>query len=441
MGFFVGYPWRFLFTDIPTAPDCAPPNPSTGGIVTTWADGLLSARQIALTLDAPTVITASVYPDDPRVNAIFTDGDPLVAQGNRLLYCFRREGRSGSGTDETGPWVCRAAGIVMSPEDEADADSPLTHLSAYDPWQYLAGRPCVNASGTLPDDEGFVNGPETIFGVRGDQMALVLLKNTIQASCEIGGGFCFVDAGDGSRSGEGAQYADYGGTSFYGGTIEETDDIVYNVQQGQAVKDVWDDLCDAGNMDIVLEPIYDPVNRPGYTHELSIYNLAGTERPSAVFGWDRMNRSLTTIDRMHDGTPPNFANKVNYYIGTGGFPVATQTNADSVAKYLPAWAVQFFSSQTIPDPTGALVLQMAQQALRLGRQGRRTLTVDATPERSPLPFVDYDIGDRVPVYGSNNLRATIDGYQRVEGIPISILDDGTEQVQSLLMSPDWRDGS
>lgn len=408
--FFQGYQWRFLFADIP-APDA--PVPSPGGITTTWADGLLTGRNIAYTLNAPTVITAAVWPDDRRVNQIFQDGDPLVAQGNRVIYAFRREAPPGGP-----PWVCRAAGILMSPEDQADADQPLTHLVAYDAWQYLGGRPVVDATGQLPPPDG------SIVIQSGDSIVTDVLRNAI-----LDEGFAFVDAG-----------AANGGTSFYGGTIETTDDIVFEYQRGMMVADVWRALCDAGNLDIVLTAIYDPVNRPGYTHELNVYRLAGSEQPSAVFAWDKLMRSVTEIDRAHDGTPGNFINEIQYYAGQGGFPVPAAgplTNDPSIAKYLPYWSNQFQTTQGGSDPTGSAVLAMAQQQLALSKQGLRTMTLSPTPERSPVPLTAYQIGDRVPIYATIRLRVVSAGYQRVQGIPVQITDDGIESIPALLCSPDW----
>lgn len=398
--FFEGYQWRFLFTDL-------------GCVTTTWANGLLSSRAISKTLGQPTTIEAQVVSDDPRVNTIFSDGFPLVAQSNRLVFAFRREGG-------TPPWVCRAAGILMSPEDQGTTDIATSHFTAYDPRQLLAGRPCTNADGTLPGSLGL-----NFLGVTGDTIVTTLLERTI-----LNEGGCFIDAG-----------VDHGGTLYWTGTIETTDPIDFTVQQGTMVGEAWSTLEQTGNLDIVLTPIYDPVRRPGYTHELSIYRMAGSEKPGAVFGWDRLNRAVAQIDRMHDGTPGAFFNKVQYYAGQGGSPVPITgplVNAESVAAFGSYWAQQFFPALTSVDPTGAAVLALAAQALVLAKQGKRTLTITPTPERAPVALLDYDVGDRIPVYASDRLRVTADGLQRVQGIPIQINDDGIEQIGGLLCSPDWQ---
>jgi hypothetical protein len=418
--FFQGYPWRFLFADTPS-------NVSSGGVTTTWAEKLLTSREIALGLNQPTSISAAVWPDDRRVNAIFTDGDPLVAQSNRIVYCFRREGGSP-------PWVIRAAGILMSPQDQGDADVPLTHFTAYDPRMFLAARPARifagAETGSIPDADGWLTFQPGPTLSRGDQIVCGVLAQTIAQD-----GFAFIDAG-----------VAWGGTAFYTGTIEMTDLIWFQIQRGQTVADVWDALC-SSNLDIVLTPIYDPINRPGYTHELNVYRLAGQEQPTSVFAWDMMNRSLTNVDRMHDGTPGNFINTIQAYAGPGGFPVPAAgplTNALSVDKYLAYWLNTFDVAGGAVDPTGSVVLSMARQQLELAKQGKRTMTVAPTSGRAPIPLTEYGIGDRIPILTTNRLRVRSSASfgtpvraQRVQGIPIQITDDGVEQVSALLCSPDW----
>lgn len=412
--FFEGYPWRLIFADIPS-----PGNPASIG-VTSWAVQSQQNRQIVKTLDDAETITLDVDSADPTVNTIQTDGYPAVAQSKRVVYAFRREGGSP-------PWKCRAAGTVMIVEDEGDPDVTLTHLTCYDPLKYLEARPCVTQAGDLPGAMGFQSWGT--FGLRGDQIITGSLFATISW---IYGGFCFIDAG-----------LAYGGTGYYEGTIEETDQVLLQIQQGDSVADVWRSVMNSGNCDIVLTPIYD-VNRPGYTHELNVYNLAGEDRPSAMFAYDTLNRSLSGISRLHDATPGNFSNVVQYFVGQGGPPAPLQINGSAVDDFGYYWATQFFPDQTIPS--AAAVTALAQQALYLARQGKRTLTVSPTPERAPIPLNEYGLGDRVPVYATDRLRAPITSsfsvYPpaafRVQAIPITIDDDGIEHVSGLLLSPDWR---
>lgn len=407
--FFKGFDWRFIVTDLQY-------------LTTTWAQGLLEGRKITAAGNQAGVIESDVHPDDFRINGIFTDGYPRLAQSNRLVFAFRREGIS---ANSLVPWVCRAAGILMSPDDSGDPDVPLSRFVAYDPWKYLEARPALNNDGSLPGQNGILTtGP-------GSDTALQMLLNTMTYD-----GGVFIDAG-----------VAWGGTAFWAGTIEVTDDIALTIQSGQSVADVWNALCDAGNMDIVLRPIYDPtrfVTIGGtdyyFTHELSIYKLGGQRRPNALHAWDRLNRSLTKIERMHDGTPGSFFNKVLYFSGAGGVaadPTMPYVNVPSVNAFGSYWAQQFFPALTT-DGSGSAAAALAAQSLVLAKQGRRTLTMDAITGRAPVPLQAYEVLDRIPVHASKRLRVTADGYFRVQGFTIDISDDGVETITSLVVSPDWR---
>lgn len=419
---FSGYQTRFVVTDLL-------------GVTTTTLDKLILSGQVAVNLNQPLTGSLSVRSDDRRVNRLFTDGYPLLAQSNRLVYMFFREQ-----PDAGNPWVCRAAGIFMSPEDQADADVPTTHFAFYDAWQFLMGTPAfIDHAGNIPGPDGF-----TFFATPGSTIAATLLANAIASATTgaLGGNGTFIDAG-----------VAYGGTASWAGTIEATPRIDYTVQQGATLGQVWNDLvgienpdpgsgpADAG-LDIVLNAIYDPVGRPGYTHDLSLVNLAGVDRPGSPMAWGAFTRTAITADRQHDATPGSFLNVADFYAGQGGPPAGPGglpiTNPVSIATFLAYWSQQFFPAQ----PDARAVVAMAQQALVLAKQGKRTFTVNPDPLRAIQPFIGYAIGDRIPVIASNNLRVTAGGLQRVQGIPLNVAPDGITRVSALLTSPDYRgDGS
>lgn len=401
-------PSRFVVTDLNTA-------------TTAWLDGLVLDGAVAINLNQPATIDLSIRPNVREVNGIFTDGFPRVAQSNRLIYHFMLERK-------TPVWKCRSAGIIMSPEDQGDADVPTSHLVAYDPWQYAYGRPAFNdTSGTLPGPDGFLY-PAT----RGGVIVATVLLNAIESE----GYGLFIDAGP-----------DYGGTVHWTGTIEDTPIIDYTVQQGASVGDVWTALLDAGQdpdggpggVDIYLEPIYDPANRPGYTHQLSVFNLAGTALPGAPMGWGAFNRASTTADRQHDGTPSAFINTAAFAPGQGT-PLDIGnivTNPLSIAAFQPYWQFQWFPGQV----SAVAVEAMAQQALSLQKQGKRTFTLAPDPVRAAPPFQSYNLGDRIPVITDNSLRVASSGFQRIQGIPLQIDPNGFTRVSALLTTPDWRGDS
>jgi hypothetical protein len=393
--------WRFVVTDLDS-------------VTLTFLDKLASDRTVTYRLGKPALATGRLPSDNPEVNILHTDGYPFVAEGVRLMYGFRKELESSSVFDE---YVIRFAGMLLQIEDAAEEDDATSRYTAFDPWQYLYARPVQTIGGVLPGPEGLNFGSAT-----GDVLVGTLLRNTI-----VTDGPARIDAG-----------VTYGGTGFYTGTIETTsvlDDVVF--QQGLSVGKAWEELVATGTLDIVLTPIYDPINRPGYLAELNVYEQAGEQRDEAIFAWDEPSRSLSSISHLLDGT--NRATTVRYYAGMGGPAVAPVTDAAAEALFGSYVAQQFWPGQVDPVAVEAF----AELALELRARGREVVTIGPVPEASPLPFTEYFLGDRVPVYASSNLRqaipqtvGTTEQYMRVYGIPLTIADDATERVTRMLTSPE-----
>lgn len=398
--FYQSPPWRFVILDLQTFETLS------------FLDHLMSSRSVTYTLNQPAVALGLVPSDDPEVNIPWPSAgsDPFLTEGSRYLLGFRREGGDGS---TTGPWVIRFGGIIMQLEDVAESDDAFSHITAYDPWQYLFYRPVRNGPDfnyTLPGKNG-----SSYTQTRADVIIGEILRNTIHEE-----GFCGIDAGTA-----------YGGTSYYGGTIENCAQVDINFQQGTSVGDAWQQLTNLDVCDIVLTPIYDPINRPGYIAELNVYTQAGTERDDAIFAWDKPSRSLVGISRLIDGTQR--ANAVKFFAGLGGMAaggqsIPVQSDATSIAKFREYWRQQFWPGQNVADAVESL----AAAQLALSKDGRTTVAISPAPERSPIPFEDYFLGDRVPVYASDRLRAPVSGYQRIYGIPIQIADDETETITQML---------
>lgn len=405
------------------------------GQTTTWLQKSLLAATYTPSLNQPMLITADVRSGDQAVNMVFPpDGFPLVAQSNRLIYALLEE--------SPGTFTCRGAGIIMSPQDQGDTDTSTTHLTAYDGWQWFLGQPCfVDAVGT-PIPPGGVP-----YYATGDDIAMTLIGNTLQSLIALGftgpgygglvPGFGLVDIP--------ASYGGAASSGLWAGTQETTPFLDWLVQQGTTLGDALTQLASAGNdttgtslcIDIIFEPIYDPRNRPGYINQVSIYHLAGSEKPAAPMGWGCFNRTATTADREHDGTPGSFINVANFFAGQGGTPIPFDPTVneapDSIATYYPSMSTQFFPSAL----TEQQVTPLAVQAITLYKQGKRTFLVDVDPLRGALPGRDYNIGDRVPVLSTDAQRIAATGFQRVQAIPVQINSDGVTSVKQLLTSPDW----
>jgi hypothetical protein len=391
--------WRYVVTDMDS-------------IAVTFLDRIASDRVIEYDLNTPTEIKGLVPSASPEVNILHTDGDPFLAEGNRFIYAFRREGPQGQ------PWVVRAAGIVSDINDVGGVNTSRSSFMAHDPWGYLYSRQCVHPdTGELPGDLG-LEFRETKVG----EIALALLKATIDF-----GGPVFLDAG-----------ATWGGTADYDGFIADTQELeYYSVQRGKSVGEAWEDLCATGLMDLEVVPIYDIDNRPGYLGELNVYSQPpdtdqprGEKRHDAIFSWDKPPRTLAGLERRIDGR--RRANWIQFYTREGQLPAGLLEDAASQTKYGQYEYVQFFPDQIDPDRLG----EWAASQLALRKRGHRS--VKPTPGQQQPPFLwdEFFVGDYVPVYASDRLRERIpdadapDVYQRVFGITISLTDPNALEVIS-----------
>lgn len=400
--------WRFVVTDLESA-------------TVTTLDQHATQRTVGFVLNGPATASGLVPSDDPQINipSPNPDSPAFLTNNARLLYGLRREVRQ---APEDDPWQARWGGIVMNMEDVA-ADSPTSRYTAFDPWQYLMSRPVRDPeTGEFPGPDGLV-----YTDARASDIALDLLLTTVTVDGEV-----FIDFGSDS-------------------IIAETDVIpgITKFERGLMVGEAWNQLCDTGTIDIVLVPIYDPVNRPGKVCELQIQPKAGQVRYNAVFAWDKPPRNVSEISRLVDGT--RLANRVQMFAGQGGEPVALQSDAASIAEFGEYWAQQFMVGKE--DQT-ALVELLALAQVQIRKKGARSVTFSPAPERSLLSLRDYALGDYVPVWSSKNLREPLgvdydafdpaapggSGYQRVYEIPISLDDNGTERVNAVRTTPEQATG-
>ncbi len=409
--FYLGPPWRWVVTDLDS-------------VTITFLDKLAAEATMTYKLDGGATAKLTVPSDNPEVNILHTDGEPFVSEGNRLLYGFRREGDSPL-------WVCRFAGKILLVEDSGLAEDARTMITAFDPWHLLYQRPMVNFDGEFPDKAGFFSFDDTQTGV----IALTFLRDTIVNSGDVG-----IDMGDKDF----ASVDDMPGTTYWGhpyqavwsgrtkSKYETTTQIDTDCQQGMMVGEVWDQQVQTGTLDILLTPIYDPVNRPGMMAEISIYERAGVPAADAVFSWDLAGRNLKAINSVKDGTKR--ANTIRYYQNQGGGPVNAGipiSYGPSILKYGETWHTQFF-----PSRNEEAILALEQLQLDLMQDGIHTVAITPAPERMPFLFTEWWLGDTVPVFASSKLRAPIAGFQRIYGIVLTVDANSYEQVPQVLVSPD-----
>jgi hypothetical protein len=400
--FFQPPDWRHVVTDLDS-------------VTLTFLDRIATDGRFEFDLNTPAQFSFRVPSSSPEVNIPHDDLDPFLAEGNRLIYSFRREGG-------TPPWVVRHAGFVLSIEDLGDAEAGRSECFVFDPWQYLYNRPCIGEDGEPIGAFG-----EEWFNEPVANIALEYLRRTI-----IFHGLTGIDAG-----------TSWGGTADFNGFIAaSTQAIDYNVPRTKTVGELWEDLCALELIDIELTPIYDITNRPGYLSEMNIYRQPGLvtqprgeEQPDAIFSWDLPPRTLSRISRTLDGR--DRANSITFYnrqgLEAGGSPLR---DGDSITKYGEYWYEQQFPDQI----KRAAVGRWARAQLSQRTRGRREVFPVPSPQQPPFLWSEYFVGDRVPVYASNRLRETIPTadddvpYERVLGITIEL--DPQETATEIRLSPE-----
>lgn len=390
--------WRFVVTDNNTLP-------------ITLLDRLASNRSASFLLNHPAQTDGYVPSDSPEINILHTDGYPFLAEGVRLLYGFRQEFDNLAPVDPTTEWVCRFAGRIELVEDDTRTEDAQTHYTAYDPWRYWHDLILYTDS----DGTEFLNGAAgTLLTGRADEIAVYLMNGY---ACP--NDWTFVNPG---------------------GTIEVCATLPDGlwIPQGTSLGEALTMLTSTGLIDIVLEPVYDPVTYGGTLCLYNIYVKAGVDNPSAVFAWDMPSRSLVGISDLQDGTQR--ANNIIVHAGQGGKVVyGTQlglmVDTASEITYGRYYSESFESGQNSTFAEAQLY-NLAAAELELRKNGKTTVTCHPAPERSPSPFTDYWLGDRVPIYASNNLRLAVNGVSRVYGVELSMSNDALETVEQLLTVAD-----
>lgn len=386
--FFSGYRWRWALTDLDSA---------TIALV----DRVTSGKQVLRDLGKPWAMSGQAPSADPLLSITHTDGRPYLAAGVRLLYGFRDEG-----VDPSPPWRVRGSGIVLQVSEEANEDESVTKYVAYDPRQLLYTRPVRDAAANIA--------PASFDGVPANEVALTLLKRTIDTDGPVR-----IDAGEA-----------WSGTTSWVGSIEELPAVTHTFEAPMSVGEAWDWLEEKGYMDITLDPIYDPVGRPGYLSDLTIEAEKGATRRNAIFAWDMGPRSVTAITRLEDGV--KLANNVVARGGAGGAEASVvATDAGSIATFGNHFGLQI---QVDTVNTDALD-KLAAVELLFRKEPPETVAITPAVGRSPIPLQAYDVGDRVPVWASPRFRKPINGDDspsRVRGIHLDVADDGYEDVGQLI---------
>ncbi len=408
---------------------------SLGGAVKTNLDKLATNQSIQYVLDDTSQFTCDLPSDNEEINRHANDGAPVVSHLRRLVYGLRRE----EPTDGSAPWQCRFSGILTIPQDQASSDEPVTHITANDSMNWTKALPVLTPSGYLLSEKGYTYKNKT-----GNYIAKDVIAN---AYTWINSQNSFSDGSGGPPYvwGHLHEPANYLFIDISSGNFDTTDIIPnFPIQQGASVYDVWQQLCQTGGLDIVLDPIYKPRDKPGQLSVMNVYAQAGTDQHGAVFGWDMFPRNLVGFDDLLDGTQAE--NWVQFF--AGGLVAAHHISQSSIDAFGPYFAQK---NITQGDKDAVSLLALAEVALR--KNGKQTLTIDPTPELSPDPFTRYFLGDTVRVWAGRDLSPVSDGLAsyatrrrvasdqtqtpspwRVYGFQVDLADDQVETITNLLLT-------
>lgn len=345
-------------------------------------------------LNRPATNTCAVPSDEPLVNTSHTDGYPYVNEGNRVLKAWRRE---------SGRWVIRFTGHILQLQDEGDEIRLQTLVSAYDPMQRLFRRLVRNSAGSKTADVTFTS-------ESGATIARTLVERTIRYGGPLG-----------------ISYTGTGSSTSLDGTFAATTAQTVTFPQGTSVGDALVYLTDTDTMDVVFAPLD---RQDGMLVEMSVPAQRGTAKPNAVFAYAMGNHSIQSIRRLRDAF--ELANDVDIYgphLNLHGHPTPDATSQGIYGVWEDVRILPDINSQTFLDT-------LAQNEQDLRRNPRETLSISPAPEKGPVPFNEYDVGDTVQVYVGPTLRKTFAGAQRVYGLDLEIDDDGFERVGELIASAD-----
>lgn len=437
--------WRFLVTTLGTE-------------TLTVLDRLASGRTVTYVLNHPAEASGFVPSDSPEINILHTDGYPFLAEGVRLLYGFRRL----NAPPDTNIWMTAFAGRIELLEDGTRENDGQSHYTAYDPWRYwhniyFYGATEVGGSDLPIGDIVFTNPTRANIVVR-TLLQMVLGIAVEEFDFSIFGPSVFLPAG--FPLNPSPLYVDYRVGQGNDATVEADPltcfqscdylDPGFTIPQGTSLGEALEMVVATGKCDIVLEPTWKPIDipnpdpllnvvaAPGVLCTMDVVPLAGSDNYNAVFSWDLPGRSLRQVSDLIDGTQR--ANRVQSYAANGGRPVTPQIDSGSTGTY-GSYEAQGFKAGIDGQGADNQIEVIAWSELILRRYGKETVTISPMAERAPLWGRDYTLGDRVPVYYSNNLRQALSGVMRVYGIPVAISDDALETVDQLICAGDFYGGA
>jgi hypothetical protein len=353
-------------------------------------------KQLQFPLNRPASLSFNVASESPLVNIIYSGdgyGEPFLTCGIRTVRAYRKvAGVAG--------WVLRFNGIVWQLQDQGNTDTVSTAVTAYDPSQLLTKRLVRSADGNFSK-------PVILSGQHGE----VIAKALVDRSATYAGPLP-IDTVSGTFTSSAVQTKTWE-QSFVGPALV--------------------DLCNTGTLDVWFDPT---VGADGVLAVMNAGPRRGQDRPNMVMAYAAPGHTALSIDRTT--TMETVANAITLWAGsTTGHKVHVSDTPSQTKYYV------YEDAQVMTDiHTPAFVDNLATEDLALRKDPRDVLTLLPIPERSPMPWRDYFLGDKLSIQVSKgsdqtfpSARESISGLLRVYGLTISIDDDGVERVTGVDVSP------
>jgi hypothetical protein len=165
------------------------------------------------------------------------------------------------------------------------------------------------------------------------------------------------------------------------------------------------------------------------TRKLDVYELLGSVREEAIFRLKGENSNLTSASRSIDAS--NMANGL-WVVGANG-SVAGRTD-DLTSQMIYPLMEEQLALNSVSDEN---ILAAYANAELVARR-YPTVIHDISPlgyvgKRTPLAYVDFDLGDTVKFSARRGRMNIQEQYGRVFGFTIQDGDDGIERITSLKM--------
>jgi hypothetical protein len=395
----------------------------TGGTPIVEIAGRCFDKRVTRRLNGPSSCEFRVSSDDPVINAVHTDGKPVLCVGYRRLV-----------VELDGPGLF-FNGYVWSLEDEGDENVCYTKVTCYDPMKFWNYRPARD--GEASGDAGDFTDPTFI--QRLTTAPQIMEEILVQSANAI----------DVPSNAEGDLFIDFPNSTFAGGGVDLSG---APTNFPMTIMDVANLLISTGELDIVITPIVSGSDMC----EVHCFNGDfGTDLSGSVeLGYGTGDFNSRAFKRTE--TMDTMCNKLWYYLGpredtqhwraniTGDdpdLPDPPQTDIDALigasrSEIAVMMDIKIHDQQGNEASARELYrrLWQVESILRVTPQN----LLYFTPVRgSTVAPGDFDIGDLISVaVDASKARAAAAGVQRVYAYTIEIDDDAVEALGELVTSPD-----